>query len=1230
MITAHNNPPSQERRAIPQKQECSIVAPSWGRPEVCPTMACSSASMSQRRGLCFLVVIFALAAGSLALKADLVVTTISGGPYGSSGSSANSYGFLDTNNWNSQFNQPYASALDSQGNLYVADRNNHAIRKLTDPTNRDGKTTTFLDLTNKSPVSVAIDAADNLYVLTLEDNLLRKYTVDSHGQIIGMVSNRFVSQPSAMTLARDGSSNAYVALTNGSVWSVSPSGTTNLLTKSFKKPTGLAWMPSGWLAVSDAGNNSIWLLDPTTKAIHLLVGQANLPGGFADGWTNVARFNQPVGIAASGTGMLVVADRGNNRVRSVALDGTVTTLYGIDSKDWQAQYRGWLDSGRDTPPESDQPVSVTISTNGIIYITELGYDLIRTVTGTGLSSTIPPPSTPSFSPSCGYFVGPVIITVSNAIGAVYYTANGTEPTTNSYYLPMTNGVGYIQWASSLDLSWLQVKAFNVGVWSGTVRGGLCPVTTPSFSPTCGYFTNCINVTVNNLVGEVHYTVDGTEPTITSPIVTMTNGVGVIRWCDRTRDLSWLRIKAFSGPSNSSPTVVGEVCLPTAPVFGPMSGYYPDGVTVLVTNTVPIPNYANDVARYTTDGTDPTLDSSAATRLSNGAHQISWNDGLHDLSYLRVRLFAGTNASPVAVGIPSQTNEIGFTQDYYAGPGSTAVIPVVMNLRPNVTVKTILLSVDITPNAPNTNLISTEIQGRRPKTTDFIQVLRPVSANVGDYVMGTSSLTNGITTRLLLSVTPNAGFVVQNHAVVALVCVPLPVAPFGSSWRLALSLASATTDGKTDLPLIRMPSRNLIVSNISYQVGNVTPTAWYSGNGAFGDGNLNSHLKSSDINAVYYVSTGVIVPFNDLVNSASPDPKRKFSDVFDAMDVYPAPDGDGKISFMDSQTILARFYGLDTNILMRSWSANGTRIWTSTNGPRSSLRARTSQISSLAALPADGNVWVCQGRVSSDTLANVTPGQRCSFPVYVDMQPGCRLAGMQLVASVQAESGAPDVGGAQFIPADIAQPQSLDGNTPNDVIQIYPIIPAASFNPPLEGRNHLGDIVFQVPLNAQPKQAYTMHFSSLDGAADLQTPYLFESIPATAWVQATAQRAASNTSDEWKMRFFGSITNDQAKDTDDPDDDGMSNLMEYLAGTDPMDSQSRLQFLSPSVANGGQGVSLTWSSVSSKSYWVEWSPSLPSTNWTAMTNIIGDGKVQQFIDGNAGTQARYYRLRVQAP
>src|SRR5207342_1898789 len=88
----------------------------------------------------------------------------------------------------------------------------------------------------------------------------------------------------------------------------------------------VAMLPDGRLALSDFLNNRVMLLDPQTSTVTPLAG--NGCPGFADGQGTAAQFNTPYGIAVRPDGTLLVADWGNHRIRTVALDGTVGTLAG--------------------------------------------------------------------------------------------------------------------------------------------------------------------------------------------------------------------------------------------------------------------------------------------------------------------------------------------------------------------------------------------------------------------------------------------------------------------------------------------------------------------------------------------------------------------------------------------------------------------------------------------------------------------------------------------------------------------------------------------------------------------------------------------------------------------------------------------------------------------------------------------------------------------------------------
>jgi hypothetical protein len=82
----------------------------------------------------------------------------------------------------------------------------------------------------------------------------------------------------------------------------------------------------------------------------------------------------------------------------------------------------------------------------------------------------------SISPNSGYYPMGQTITVSGPNSSVYYTGDGSDPTTNSLPVTMSGNVGYIKWFNSTsDLTSLRVKAFNASGASSTVAGQ--PVTT---------------------------------------------------------------------------------------------------------------------------------------------------------------------------------------------------------------------------------------------------------------------------------------------------------------------------------------------------------------------------------------------------------------------------------------------------------------------------------------------------------------------------------------------------------------------------------------------------------------------------------------------------------------------------------------------------------------------------------------------------------------------------------
>ncbi|WP_229418134.1 NHL repeat-containing protein [Massilia sp. Root351] len=145
----------------------------------------------------------------------------------------------------------------------------------------------------------------------------------------------------------------------------------------FADPYGVAVDAAGNIYIADAGdNNRIRKLTPGGATSTLAGGKE----GFVDGPGAQARFNTPSGIAIDAQGNLYVADTGNNAIRKVAPDGTVSTLAGngaagtADGKGKDAQFNG--------------PVGVAVGDDGVVYVADTYNDAIRRIAPDGAVTTI--------------------------------------------------------------------------------------------------------------------------------------------------------------------------------------------------------------------------------------------------------------------------------------------------------------------------------------------------------------------------------------------------------------------------------------------------------------------------------------------------------------------------------------------------------------------------------------------------------------------------------------------------------------------------------------------------------------------------------------------------------------------------------------------------------------------------------------------------------------------------
>jgi len=148
----------------------------------------------------------------------------------------------------------------------------------------------------------------------------------------------------------------------------------------FYNPTGITIDGEGVLYIADTMNNHIRKVLPD-GTVSTIAGSHEIgrEGGFADGPGFAARFNLPQGITIDKKGVLYVADTGNNRIRKILQDGTVTTIAGSED--------GFAD-GPGLAARFSQPRGITIDGEGVLYIADYRNHRIRKVLQDGTVGTI--------------------------------------------------------------------------------------------------------------------------------------------------------------------------------------------------------------------------------------------------------------------------------------------------------------------------------------------------------------------------------------------------------------------------------------------------------------------------------------------------------------------------------------------------------------------------------------------------------------------------------------------------------------------------------------------------------------------------------------------------------------------------------------------------------------------------------------------------------------------------
>ena len=347
-----------------------------------------------------------------------------------------------------ELSNPSGVAVDSAGELYIADLGNNRIRKVSNGviTTVAGNGTAGYSGDNGpatgaqlyGPSGVALDSAGNLYIADTSNNRIRKIsngvitTVAGGGSVLGDNGPATSAQLNGPTgVAVDSAGNLYIADTVSSrVREVSNGVITTVATDWLANPLGVAVDSAGDLFIADTGNERI--LKISNGATTIVAGNGTWGYSGDNGPATSAQLNRPSGIAVDSAGNLFIGDYENQRIRKVS-NGVIATAAGNGTPGYSG------DNGPGASAELAFPQGVAVDSAGNVYIADTSNERTRVLIPSGSS--------------CSASVAPLVLSVPGSGG--------------NFTVAIQTGLA-CAWAVQGLPNWITLSGSGVGTGPGNV------------------------------------------------------------------------------------------------------------------------------------------------------------------------------------------------------------------------------------------------------------------------------------------------------------------------------------------------------------------------------------------------------------------------------------------------------------------------------------------------------------------------------------------------------------------------------------------------------------------------------------------------------------------------------------------------------------------------------------------------------------------------------------------